>query len=161
MCHKKAQTLLISLSVFLLSWSSIFQICAFVSLVSDDDGVLLISSATLICPSLNCLCHSKTFPQLWASFSNTCYRFQSLFYPEVYVDRLFIRRRHFEEMRWSMLTCLHVLWSISRLKEQKKSFEAMSSQDITTTHRIHMLWKIQCTLKYCDQSGNFLIRSRI
>ena len=37
----------------------------------------------------------------------------------------------------------------------------MSSQDITTSHRIHVVWKIQCTLKYRDQSWNFWIRPRI
>ena len=36
----------------------------------------------------------------------------------------------------------------------------MSSQDITTSHRIHVVWKIQCTLKYRDQSWNFWIRPR-
>mgnify|MGYP001794531449 CR=1 FL=1 len=57
-----------------------------------------------------------------------------------------------------MLTRFHVLWSILRLKEQKKGFEAIGSRDITTAHCTKILWKIQCTWKYSD---HFLIRPRI
>ena len=49
-----SDSVLISLSIFLLYCSSISQIYTFASLVSDDDGLpLFSSSSTLVCPSLN------------------------------------------------------------------------------------------------------------
>ena len=59
----------------------------------------------------------------------------------------------------NMVPCFVKYVDIKRA--QKKDFEAMSSKDVTITHRIHVLLKIQCTLKYRDQSWNFWISPRV